>query len=91
MIGALIKILVVFFVVTFLIRKVGGFLVRMFFGQVQTQNNGRRRTTRNYQQSQQSANNYSAEGEIHIDRKPKHDPNEKHIKGGEYIDFEEVK
>jgi hypothetical protein len=77
MMGTLIKILIVFFVVTFLIRKVGGFLVRMFFGQVQAQNNGRRGSTRNYQQSQHNRNNYSNDGEIHIDRKPKHDSNTK--------------
>ncbi|PIB36907.1 hypothetical protein BFP72_16605 [Reichenbachiella sp. 5M10] len=82
----MLKFIVIFFLFFWIVFKLGGFLVRMFFGNMANQS--RQNTTQqNYQQRQPS------EGNVHIDYVPKQKKGkvDKHdFKGGDYVDYEEV-
>lgn len=75
------KALLIIFAFFFIVFRIGGFFMRLFFGGVQTR--------------QQQANNRNAQqkpvdGNVNIDHIP--DKNKKDsFKGGDYIDYEEVK
>lgn len=86
--GVIIKFIIIFLVVSYLIRRVGGFFVKLFFGQ--STNNQQSRGDY-YQQNTNSNGNGSRYGSLRIFKKPKKDTTaEKNFTGGEYVDYEEV-
>ncbi len=76
--SVLLKFILFFIVIYYLLRKVGGFLFRIM--------GGTRPTSSNEKQ-------YKREGEINIDYKPQNRNGKfgNDFKGGEYVDYEEVK
>ena len=86
--GAIVKFIIIFLVVSYLIRKVGGFFLKVLFGSKATAGQ-----PFNSFRSSQSQNTRGAKnpGKIYVSKRPDHDDNEPHVKGGEYVDFEEVK
>ena len=76
----MLKILVIFFIIFYLLFKVGGVFFRTLLGYNQRSvfNNGKGQ----YKQKQPK------DGNVHVDYNPN---NEGEIKGGEYVDYEEVK
>lgn len=80
--GFILKLILIFFILSFLFRKVGGFFFRTLSGTNGPQQNGRNR-------QQSSQQNQQRKGGIHVDKKMA--SNDKEFKGGEYIDFEEIK
>jgi len=81
-VGAIIKYILIFLIVTYLIRRVGAFFTTLFFG------DQKERYRQDYR-----ANEYNkshGDQKIKIFRKPQQ-KEEKHFKGGEYVDYEEIK
>lgn len=87
--GVIIKFIIIFLVVSYLIRKVGGFFMKLFFGQT---TNNQQSSGGYYQQNTKSnAGNGSRYGSLRIFKKPnKGNAAEKNFTGGEYVDYEEV-
>ncbi len=79
--GILFKIILFGIVIYYIFKTIGGFVFRILGGRMQQ-----------YQQ-QQSGTNHKKEGEIHIDYAPGQEKHKRQTgsKGGEYIDYEEVK
>jgi len=76
----MIKLLLIFFIIFYLLFKVGGFFIRTLLGgNTQSAFSGR-----GDQHKQQRPRN----GNVNVDYSPKKDGE---IKGGEYVDYEEVK
>lgn len=82
------KFLLILALFCYLIYRVGGFLFRMFFIGAQ-QSQQRNQYQGNYSNSQSRKAPDSNLNIDHIPHKDKKDP--KDFKGGEYVDFEEVK
>lgn len=72
------------FLFFFVLFRVGGFFLKLLFGGFST--------PRNQPHSSQTGRK-PRDGNVHIDHVPKDDKKKKagHYKGGEYVDFEEVK
>ncbi|WP_109833078.1 DUF4834 family protein [Reichenbachiella versicolor] len=91
---ALLKFILIFFCILWLISKVFGFAARVFLGKVAKQNGGRGFS---YQKTYQYGGNRSEaakpkEGNVHIDYVPKESKGKgDNFKGGDYVDYEEVK
>lgn len=86
--GVIIKFIIIFLVVSYLIRRVGGFFLKLFFGE--SANNQQSRG-RYYQQENSNTGKGSRYGSLRIFKKPKKDTTaEKNFTGGEYVDYEEV-
>ena len=83
----MLKFLLIFFIIFYLVFKVGGFLVRLFLGNLVKQN---RQQTYQYDTAQKKQ---PRDGNVHIDYIPEEgqDKEPKEYKGGDYIDYEEVK
>lgn len=86
----MIKFLIITFIICYILFKVGGYLFKVLFWslgnkQRQTFNNGHNR--RSYQSKR--------EGDINIEYIPKNKngqaPKTKEFKGGEYVEYEDVK
>lgn len=86
----MIKFLLITFLVCYLIYKLGGFLLRTFFISLGNK-------MQESQSFQQSRSNYqhrrTTNGNVDIDYVPKNGNSTKgkEFKGGEYVDYEEVK
>lgn len=78
----LFKFLLFIFIFFFIIKKVGGFVLRVLFGAAAQQAH----------QQQRTQTRKPAEGSVHIDYTPNDkEKSTKDFKGGDYVDFEEVK
>ena len=78
----MIKFLLIIFVFFFVLTKIGGFVMRTLFGNA----------VQRAQQQQQRSTRKPTDGNVHIDYAPKQDQKTpKDFKGGDYVDFEEVK
>jgi len=75
------KVLLLIFVFFFVLFRIGGFFLRLIFGRMQTRQN---------QNFNRSSHQKPADGNVHIDHIPK-EKESKNYKGGDYIDYEEVK
>ena len=84
----ILKFLFIFFIVMYLLFKVGGFLARMFLGNMVKQNRNH-----TYRRTQQTQRRQPTDGNVSIDYDPKKDQKSQNrgFKGGDYIDYEEVK
>lgn len=82
----MLKFLLILIIIFYLIYRVGGFLFRMLFLSAQQQR-------QHYQgQAQQQAQRRAADSNLNIDYvpgEPKKD--KKDFRGGDYVDYEEVK
>ncbi len=80
----MVKFLVIFGFLFYVLFKLGGFFLRMFFGGTMAQRASQGQ--RHYQQPKPE------EGNVHIDYVPEAQENkpQKKFKGGDYVDFEEV-
>ena len=79
----MLKFLAILFIVSYLTYKVGGFLMRALYVTL-----GQDPTKRNFQ----SRSRKSPDGNINIDYVPKDKKSpKKDFKGGDYVDYEEVK
>ncbi len=80
--GILFKFILFGVVIYYIFKTIGGFVFRILGGRMQQ-----------YQQQQRPKTDQKKEGEIHIDYAPKDGKrkNQSGAKGGEYIDYEEVK
>lgn len=81
--GAIIKYILIFLIVTYLIRRVGAFFGTMFFG------NQQEKFRQDYRANEFNRSN--GDPKIKIFRKPQEHKEEKHFKGGDYVDYEEIK
>jgi len=79
----MIKFLLIVFLVSYLLYKVGGFLFRMFFISLTQQ----QRTSANQKQTKTSRNG-NVDIQFANDQKKR---SNKGFEGGEYVDYEEVK
>ena len=78
----LLKFLLFIFIFFFIIKKVGGFVLRVLFGAAAQQ----------AQQQHRAQTRKPTDGNVHIDNAPKKgEKSTKDFKGGDYVDFEEVK
>lgn len=83
-----IRFIIIFLVVSYLIRKVGGFFMKLFFGQT---TNNQQSSGGYYQQENTNNKSGSRYGSLRIFKKPNKDnAAEKNFTGGEYVDYEEV-
>lgn len=82
--GAILKFILYFFLITWIIRNVMRFLAGGLFGTSQQ---------RASQGGQQQYSQPKNDGRIHVDFAPKDTKkkNSDNFKGGEYVDYEEVK
>lgn len=82
----MLKFLLIIFLISYLVYKVGGFLVRMLFINA---------TQQHYQRSNGNPNPQSKKprnGNVNIDFMPEDGKKKKaDFKGGDYVDYEEVK
>lgn len=86
----MIKFLLIAGLLFYLIYRVGGFLFRMLF--IGAQQQQQQRTQYNQGDYQQSRSRKAPDSNLNIDHIPhKDEKNPKDFKGGEYVDFEEVK
>ncbi|MDH5476529.1 MAG: hypothetical protein OEX22_12605 [Cyclobacteriaceae bacterium] len=74
------KALLIIFAFFFIIFRIGGFFMRLFFGGIQT---------RQQQATHRNSKQKYDDGNIHIDHIP--DTKKEDFKGGDYIDYEELK
>lgn len=75
------KVLIIIFVFFFVLSKIGGFIFRTLFGAAAQRTQQQEPTTRK-----------PASGNVHIDYAPKQgEKSPKNFKGGDYVDFEEIK
>lgn len=87
--GAFIKGILVLLIAYYLITKVGKFFAGMFTGQnSQQSNNSRAQTNRNRSQKKEST---TRSGNIFIKKPANKDKGASDFKGGEYVDYEEIK
>ncbi len=78
----MIKFLLIIIAFFYILSKVGGFIVRTLFGAAAQQ----------AQQQQRTDTRKPTDGNVHIDYAPKDkEKSTKDFKGGDYVDFEEVK
>ena len=81
------KFLIIIFLFFFILMRLGGFFLRVLFGRAAQQ--------ANQQQSQYRSQNTRkpSDGNVNIDYVPKETKKNapKNFKGGDYVDFEEVK
>ncbi len=88
------KFIIITIIVVYLIRKVGGYFLRLFLGkQMEAFQQQQKQQFSQFQQQQRQQQNHR-EGEIHVDYVPKQKTTTKKssdFNGGEYIDYEEVK
>lgn len=93
--GSLLKFILGAIIVIYLIRKVGGYFLRLFLGkQVEAFQEQQKQQFSQFQQQQTRQQHQAREGEIHVDFVPndKTSSNKStNFDGGEYIDYEEVK
>lgn len=82
---ALLKFILGFIIVVYIIRKVGGFFLQLFFNQ---QIQKMKQQQQFYQNQQQPR---YREGEIHVDFVPKDKQAAKSSMKGDYVDYEEIK
>ena len=79
--GSLIRMILIFAIVYYLIKKVGGFFYRTVAGSSDnSQTNSQQRHSRHQHR----------EGEIRVEKAPNNKKSASDFKGGEYVDFEEV-
>jgi len=86
----MIKFLLITFLVCYLIYKLGGFLLKAFFISVGKKMQG----SQSFQQSRTGyQHRRTTNGDVDIDYVPKNGNSKKpgEFKGGEYVDYEEVK
>lgn len=83
------KFLLILFIIGYVLMKVGGFFFRIFLGGLGTKA-AYQQSQRNNQQSQQRKT--TADG-VSIEYVPneKNERSAKNYKGGEYVDYEEIK
>ena len=78
----MIKFLLIVIAFFYILSKIGGFVLRRLFGAAAQQ----------AQQQQRAQTRKSTDGNVHIDYAPKKgEKSSKNFKGGDYVDFEEVK
>jgi len=82
------KILIIFFLVIYVVFRLGGFIIRMLFSGFSNQ---QRQTSQSGQRPQQYRK--PSDGNVNIDYMPKDKKQRPQgdIKGGDYVDYEEVK
>ena len=86
---ALLKFLLIFFLVLWLISRVGGFLIRMFLGNLAKQNKSQ---TFTYSYRKDDSRKTPKDGNVNIDYIPKEgQKKDDDYQGGDYVDYEEVK
>ena len=80
------KFFLLLFLILFLIIRLGGFFIRLLFGSLLNQQR------QSYQARQHTYQRQPKGGNVHVDYVP-HDKASANstIKGGDYVDFEEVK
>lgn len=79
------KILIILILVIYVFYKVAGFLFKLVFGSLRNDPGQFRSQNRQYTRKAPGSN-------LNIDKVPQDKPNKKSgYKGGEYVDFEEVK
>jgi hypothetical protein len=86
----MIKFLLITFLICYLIYKLGGFLLKYFFISL----GNKMQDSQSFQQSSHSyQNRRSTNGDVDIDYIPKNGQPKKtkDFKGGEYVDYEEIK
>ncbi len=85
---ALLKFLIIFFLIVYLLSKVGGLLARLFIGNLAKQNRNQ-----TYQYNSNPRDRQPKDGNVNIDFVPdgKTKKTSKDFKGGDYIDYEEIK
>jgi fructose-specific component phosphotransferase system IIB-like protein len=77
----MIKFLLIIIAFFYILSKVGGFIFRTLFGAAAQQ-----------AQQQRTHTKKPSDGNVQIDHAPKNeDKSSKNFKGGDYVDFEEVK
>ena len=82
------KFLIIFFLIIYILSKVGGFIFRTLFSGFSGQN-----SSRQTYQSQQQRSNKPQDGNVNIDFNPKQRNSSdqgRDFKGGDYVKFEEV-
>lgn len=79
------KAFIIIFVVLWVLVKLGGFFVKMFFGGLSNQ-------ARPQSSQQQQQRKQPTDGNVSIDYAPKNkeDVKDKDFRGGDYVDYEEV-
>lgn len=87
---ALLKFILIFFLVLWLISRVGGFLIRIFLGNLVKQNKSQ---TFTYTYRDNGSGKKPKDGNVKIDFDPNKtdNPKDTDYQGGEYVDYEEVK
>ena len=83
-----IKVIVIAFLIIYLVNKVFGLVIKYLVGNSSANNHRNASGRQSYQSS-----NYKRSGEINIDYVPneKSKNDSKDFKGGEYVDYEEIK
>lgn len=88
--GAFIKGILVLLIAYYLITKVGKFFAGMFTGQNSQHSKNTSRAQTNQNQSQQREST-TRKGNIFIKKPANKDKDAADFKGGEYVDYEEIK
>jgi len=82
----MIKFLLITIAFFYILSKIGGFVFRRLFGAAAQQ------AQQQQQQQQRAQTKKPSDGNVHIDYVPKkEDKPSKNFKGGDFVDFEEVK
>lgn len=82
------KFLLILFIVGYIFVKVGGFIFRMFLGGLGAKSSQQQYTSRNRaQQKRKTADGIS----IEFEPEDKSKRSAKNFRGGEYVDYEEIK
>lgn len=80
------KFLLIIFLISYVVYKLGGMLMRVFFAKAFQHQHAYN------QQQHQAHRRKSTSGNVHIDYVPDDkSKSEGHMKGGEYVDYEDVK
>lgn len=79
----MLKFLIIFFLVSYIIYKVGGYLLRSFFLSA-----GQQHQTRAHQQKKSRK---VPDSDLNIDYVPNQKKSKKTFEGGEYVDYEDIK
>jgi len=83
----LFKFIIISFIVLYIIFKLSGYIIRALFFVASKQMENQYKQQAGQQQKKTTYRN----GEIHIDYPSEKSAQKKNFKGGDYVDFEEVK
>lgn len=80
----MLKFLIIMILIVYVFYKTAGFFFRLVFGPMRTGSG-------NFQQGQRNYSKKAPDSNLNIDNVPDKSENKSGYKGGEYVDFEEVK